>query len=206
MAQPEIDRWRTPSRTVYRQVRIWRKHGVKISESCARIIASWYQSAGRESMPFTTFSATGKRTVDLIRAIDRELVRAEFNANRGDSDAEDFRPELRALRAVALSLPLPAMWEQVIFLQGSDDFTDLENVAYPKRETGYLGSLDWEAALAYLMQWDYGEPTDSKPEESPTCMGYGDDRVISDDGEYLMIINASYGVAGLWRRTEVEQS
>ena len=93
---------------------------------------------------------------------------------------------------------MPA-YEPVVFMQG-DDANEPLDILY-NREPGhtfpyYLGPTaeSIAAAVAYLAQWDYGEPAEASG--TPSCGTAGD--VWEQDG-YLMSASLGYGHIGLER-------
>lgn len=91
------------------------------------------------------------------------------------------------------------IYETVIFLQG-DDYDEWEALMYPDREPAYLPfPSGHDAALAHLMQWEYGEGTE---EYTNPPWGSRDDTHEVDG--YVMSWNAGLSYASLTRITEKE--
>lgn len=89
------------------------------------------------------------------------------------------------------------VYETVIFLQG-DDYDEWEAIMYPDRSPGVLPfPSGHDAALEYLMQWEYGEPT----EEYDTPPWGDADNTHEVDG-YVMSWHPGLSYASLTRITD----
>ena len=98
-------------------------------------------------------------------------------------------------------------YQNIVFMQG-DDANEPIDILYNWIDDGdglhthYLGPTaeSVDAALEYLAQWDYGEPTDEHAEPSSGTSG----DVWERDG-YLMSASLGYGYIGLERIVEKEE-
>lgn len=55
-------------------------------------------------------------------------------------------------------------FEQIVFMQG-DDYDEFERVLYPDSDAVSIGfSREPDKGVAYLAQWNYGEPTERQIE------------------------------------------
>lgn len=91
------------------------------------------------------------------------------------------------------------IYETVIFLQG-DDYDEWEALMYPDREPGYLPfPSGHDAAFDHLMQWEYGESTDTY-----TLPPWGSDERTYEHNGYVMAWHPGLGHVSLNRITEKE--
>lgn len=91
------------------------------------------------------------------------------------------------------------IYQTVIFLDG-DDYDEWEALMYPDRTPVVLPfPSGHDAALAYLMQWEYGEPTEEYDHEPWGSADY----THKVDG-YVMSWNTRLSYASLTRVTEKE--
>lgn len=83
-------------------------------------------------------------------------------------------------------------YEDVVFLQGDDADAALD----------LIDKHGWAMGMDYLMQWEYGEPTDVIQHKGgyPDLM-FHDNHYVERDG-YMMGYNHAFTVAALWRVTD----
>lgn len=87
------------------------------------------------------------------------------------------------------------IYETVIFLDG-DEYDDWEALMYPGRDGVSMGWPDGhDAALAYLMQWEYGEPTGTVYDHEP----WGSSDYTHEVDGYVMAWNVGLSYASLTR-------
>lgn len=102
---------------------------------------------------------------------------------------------------------MTTLYFSAVFLQGSDEWDAFERHAYPEREGSSLGFPDKSAALDYLISLvpdDMPEPDDSEimhAAEYPRVHDGGFQNWAEND-EWVACWDASYGIAGLWRKEE----
>lgn len=75
------------------------EYGLLIHPESAMEIASWWQSPGRDRMPFTTFASHGEITDGLAEAIEREISTVQNRLSGAYAEAPD-KDALAALRAL----------------------------------------------------------------------------------------------------------
>lgn len=197
------------SEQVRAEVALARRERRAISLQAARAIASWWISASQRDEPITAFATGHSHMYGLLSAVqdlstqaDRRSKDTRVNPDHYErAERAEYRTDAAMLRALLAwceaNRVTKTVYESVVLLQSTDDYDEFEAVAYPQREGASVGWSDDEAAFAYLMQWEYGEPTGEEPtDDCDLIWGYVNEYRTDT---HVAKWSVGYSMAALWR-------